>query len=125
MPRINELPTYETILEFQKVYVRAVALSWRDPEFAKELRKNPKAALANNLGYICPWNLDLEIQANEDIQQPETEKCSWSSKDGAWKNVPRNGLKVGIPQPPQKNNEQAIALAAYSDAGPTYLFTCC
>jgi len=36
-----------------------------------------------------------------------------------------NVMTVGIPEQPTNLDEEAVALAAYCDAGPCYLFTCC
>jgi ribosomally synthesized peptide (two-chain TOMM family) len=135
MPRNNELPSYESLLEFQEVWLRAIALAWADspqkpahPEkmpyttFSELLQKNPESALKDYLGYVCPWNLKLQTKV------PPPGSCHWvPGKDGQtghWENLPRNGISFGLPVAPVIE-QQAVAFAAYNDAGPTYLFTCC
>ncbi|KVC98409.1 hypothetical protein WI78_12530 [Burkholderia ubonensis] len=122
MAKNNASPTLESMLEFQKVYLRAIALSWRDPEFKKDLLKNPFDALAKHFGYQSPWIIDLEIV------EPESD-YGWKSGgegsgEGKW-HLPLNTMWVGIPEKPAPLSEEAVALAAYCDAGPSYLFTCC
>ena len=113
----NELPSYESLLEFQAVYLRAVALSWRNDKFHTEFVANPFAALAKWLNYNCPRNLDLVVR------EPKAEGCGWDAGNSRWI-LPPNKITIGLPEPP-KVQDQGIALAAYNDSGPTYLFTCC
>ncbi|EDT43636.1 BMA_0021/BMA_0022 family TOMM bacteriocin [Burkholderia ambifaria] len=120
MAKDNANPTLESMLEFQKVYLRAIALSWRDPAFKAELLDRPLDTLAKYFGYQCPWILDIEIEKTHGDH-------GWTSDGkggGSW-NLPRNVMTVGIPEQPTNLNEEAVALAAYCDAGPCYLFTCC
>ena len=117
MPRNNELPSYESLLEFQEVYVLAIALAWRDPVFKQALLDNPTRALEDYYGYKCPWNVNLKVR------EPADKNQGWDEKQQQW-HLPRDSISIGIPAKP-KDQSQAIALANYNDAGPTYLFTCC
>lgn len=116
MPFNNELPEYESLLEFQEVYLLAIALTWKDNEFKHLLIDNPDAALKNYFGYVCPWNVKLKV-----TPAPTGE---WHREKGKW-HLPKNTISVGVPVVPVDDEEVCIALAAYNDAGPTYLFTCC
>ncbi|MGU7770116.1 BMA_0021/BMA_0022 family TOMM bacteriocin [Burkholderia sp. MR1-5-21] len=118
MAKNNANPTLESMLEFQKVYLRAIALSWRDQKFKDELLKNPFDALAKYFSYQCPWIIDLEIV------KPGGGYGWNGSGNGSW-NLPRNVMTVGIPEQPASLGEESVALAAYCDAGASYLFTCC
>ncbi|WP_028311208.1 BMA_0021/BMA_0022 family TOMM bacteriocin [Derxia gummosa] len=123
MPRNNELPSYETLLEFQEVWLRAVALAWESPEFHRELLADPTEALRRNFAYQCPWILDLSVEAAEG---PE---FGWNVgkspvKGSRW-TLPPIMASFGVPKRPEKLAERGIAFAAYNDASPTYLFTCC
>ncbi|CAB3750675.1 hypothetical protein GQ57_36250 [Burkholderia sp. MSh2] len=113
----NATPTLESMLEFQQVYLRAIALSWRDPVFKEDLLTHPFDALSRYFNYQCPWLLELEVV------KPGA-GYGWDSREGSWR-LPRNTMTVGVPARPAQLNEEAVALAAYSDAGPCYLFTCC
>ena len=117
MPRDNRLPSYESMLEFQEVYLRAVALSWKDPAFRQALLHNPEQALADYFAYRCPWNVVLKVrEASGDGQ-------GWDKEARRWK-LPPVRTTFGLPAAPAID-EQLVAFAAYNDAGPTYLFTCC
>ncbi|KML47877.1 hypothetical protein VL15_31370 [Burkholderia cepacia] len=121
MAKENANPTLESMLEFQKVYLRAIALSWRNPDFKDELLKKPLDTLAKYFGYQCPWIIDIEV-----VEPPDGDH-GWRDhgRDGGSWHLPRNVMTVGIPEKPLSRDEEAVALAAYSDAGSTYLFTCC
>jgi hypothetical protein len=47
----------------------------------------------------------------------------WDAHHKTW-NLPPIRTTIGLPVAP-KIEEQLVAFAAYNDAGPTYLFTCC
>ena len=49
----NAVPSFESMLEFQEVYLRAIALSWEDAEFKGALLKNPLEALGRYFHYAC------------------------------------------------------------------------
>jgi ribosomally synthesized peptide (two-chain TOMM family) len=115
MPRNNEIPSYESLLEFQEVYLRAVALAWTDDGFKALLTSDMRAALENYFGYDCPWNVDLKAVEGG---------TGWDSKTKTW-DLPKMLTSVGLPNKPETFEEQLVAFAAYNDAGPTYLFTCC
>ncbi|NHZ89912.1 hypothetical protein F2P45_12940 [Massilia sp. CCM 8733] len=112
----NKIPTYESLLAFQEVYMRAIALSWHDHEFKQALLADPLLALQRYFGYKCPWNIALAIR-----EAPPG--SGWDSAARTW-NLPKNSMTFGVPQQPRVE-EEAIALAAYNDAGATYLFSCC
>jgi len=113
----NTTPTLESMLEFQQVYLRAIALSWQNRDFRDELLKNPTDALARYFDYQCPWLIDLEVVDPGDVR-------GWDSVEQRW-HLPQNTMSVGIPEQPKHLGEEIVALAAYSDAGSNYVFTCC
>ena len=120
MPRDNLMPTQADLLEFSEVYLRVIACSWTDEVFKKALIADPQSALRNYFGYVLPWNLNLSVK-------PCPPGHEWipgvGGRPGTWE-LPKNMMTFGVPTAP-KLHEQAVALAAYNDAGPTYLFTCC
>lgn len=121
MPFNNEVPSYESLLEFQEVYLLAVAVSWKDEVFKKKLLDNPMSALEHYFGYKCPWNITLKVT---DIPNGGPHKYGWDNAKGKW-HLPVNSITFGLPMLPERDEEVCIALASYNDAGPTYLFTCC
>jgi ribosomally synthesized peptide (two-chain TOMM family) len=115
----NAIPSYESMLELQEVYLRAIALSWRDPEFKRALLADAADALARYFDYRSPWLIDLKVK------EPEPSSgYGWNCTTKKWK-LPPPTLTFGIPTQPVDTIEEPIALAAYNDAGPAYLFTCC
>lgn len=117
MPRNNEVPSYESLLEFQEVYLRAVALSWENDEFKQAFLEKPQDALARYFGYRCPWTVELRVK------EADKSTYGWDQKQGKWY-LPRIKMSFGIPKAPEMK-ERLVAFGAYNDAGPTYLFTCC
>jgi ribosomally synthesized peptide (two-chain TOMM family) len=117
MPRNNQLPNYESLLEFQEVYLRAVALAWTDAKFKAQLLDDPYRAFRDTFSYILPWNVELRIF------EPIDPKQGWNPKARQW-NLPLMRTTFGLPAAPAFE-EQLVAFAAYNDAGPAYLFTCC
>jgi ribosomally synthesized peptide (two-chain TOMM family) len=113
----NGIPSFESLLELQEVYLRAIALAWRDPEFKQALLTDASDALARYLGYQAPWLLELKVK------EPGP-GYGWNPKTREW-SLPPHTLTFGIPTRPSDVVEEPIALAAYNDAGPAYLFTCC
>ena len=116
MPRDNRLPSQDTLLEFQEVYLRAIALAWKDADFKAALLDNPDAALADYFAYRCPWNLVLKVREAAAGE-------GWDDQTQSW-HLPPIKTTFGLPKAPDID-EQLVAFAAYNDAGPTYLFTCC
>jgi ribosomally synthesized peptide (two-chain TOMM family) len=113
----NATPTLESMLEFQQVYLRAIALSWENKTFKDDLKKHPADALARYFDYRCPWLLEIKIVEHD-------HESAWDENSQSWK-LPLNTMTVGIPERPDPHSDEAVALAAYSDAGSNYVFTCC
>ena len=128
----NSIPSYASILEFQEVYLRAIALIWSDEyekeenkeksTFREEFTTDPMKFLQEKFAYNCPWNINLEVT--------ESETAKWvcdGEKAGHWEGLEQNLIKFGHPQKPDPKyaNSESVALAAYNDSGPVYLFTCC
>lgn len=120
MAENNAVPTHQSLLDFPEVYLRAIALSWENEQFKRELLADPLDALERYFDYRCPWILNLKVAE----MPPDESHYGWDAKRQRW-NLPVNTLRVGIPTPPKHLAEEGIALAAYNDAGPAYLFTCC
>jgi len=108
----NAILNYESLLEFQEVYLRAVAHSWTNAEFKRELLENPAETIERYFGYRLPWALDFKL------------KEGGKYENGVW-DIPPHTICVGIPDAPLKFEDQAIALSLYNDSGPIYLFSCC
>lgn len=115
------VPTRESLLGFSEVYLQAIELSWRSSEFKEEFIKNPMSALQHYFHYTPSWNCILNV--TEPKNESNDKPFGWDNKTKTW-NLPTNTLSVGLPKAP-KIDQQAVALALYNNAGPSYLFTCC
>ena len=122
MPRNYEVPEYESLLEFQEVYLQAIALAWKSEAFKKALLDDAEKALDNAFGYKNPWSVKLKVADPKDLG-PDGKPYGWDSGSGSWR-LPRNTIHIGMPKQPEPD-DQAMALACYNNAGPSYLFTCC
>ncbi|MBT8339091.1 MAG: hypothetical protein HKP58_16110 [Desulfatitalea sp.] len=124
----NRLPDYESFLEFEEVYLRAVALAWTDEDFKEKLLSDAESAIEQYFNYRCPWSLDIQVR---EVNEKEIELgAGWhppaEGRQGFWK-LPKDTFYYRLPPKPDTIDpeEEPIALAAYNDSGPTYLFTCC
>lgn len=124
----NRLPDYASFLEFEEVYLRAIALSWVDEEFKAKLLASPEKTLGEYFNYRMPWCIDLSVR--EVTAEEKQAGAGWhpeaDGRKGFWK-LPRDTFYYKMPPKPKEldADEEPIALAAYNDSGPTYLFTCC
>ena len=119
----NRLPSYESFLEFHEVWLRAIALSWKDARFKKMLLEDTAKALQEYLNYKSPWSIDIKATV------PEDPSAKWHPAEGkanGYWTLPQDTFTYGIPPKPElPEDDEAVALAAYNDSGPGYLFTCC
>ena len=73
--------------------------------------------LEQYFNYNCPWNVNLAVE--------KSKAAMWHSDKGKWVGLEQNKITYGYPNKPKVLEQEPIALAAYNDSGPTYLFTCC
>lgn len=123
----NRIPSYEDLRAFSLVYMRAVALAWDDSETGRTFKSlfldRPEQALEQYFNYKCPWAINLVVRE----ACAEDPGSGWDPKAGIagkWR-LPRNRVVFGIPTKPEAPLSEAIGLAAYTDSGPNYLFSCC
>lgn len=112
----QSFPSWETMLEWQYVWLRAVAESWENAEFRAALLTDARAALKQKLGYELPRTMHLIVF--------EPEHGGYVVQDGVGNWVlPKNELHLPLPPKPKDEYSQAIALADYNNAGRSYPFT--
>ncbi len=123
----ERIPSYEDLRAFALVYLRAVALSWTDEEFKARLTHDPEGALTEYFNYKCPFAITLKVRelSAEEVRSG----CGWQPAQaptdaGNWK-LPPNEVVFSLPTRPDPMYDEAIALAAFADSGPGYLFSCC
>jgi ribosomally synthesized peptide (two-chain TOMM family) len=108
----DDYGTYDRFIKYRAVIMQAIALSWRDPAFRKQLHKNPKAALLRHFHYEFPFNMDLEVHFDNAEWAPETV--------ADWHIIQRNLLQMVLPPAPPMA-QQVEALAAYNTTHLTFL----
>ena len=106
MNKLASFPTYDEFLEYRAVIVQAIAASWHDSAFLEQLLEDPKAALFERFGYRYPFDLALKVQADTATWSPST--------NGGWITRQNNALELVLPPAPQREDQHAIALAAYN-----------
>jgi ribosomally synthesized peptide (two-chain TOMM family) len=116
-------PDYAALRALSQVWLRAVALAWDDESFARALNENAERALEEYFNYKCPFSINLSVLP------VDPKKHGWiPGKDGQlgrW-NLPPNQIIYNVPSKPDTEMyDEAVALAAYVQGGPTYLFSCC
>lgn len=104
--------SYDTFLTYRATIIRAIALAWRDPAFARDLEHNPKEALKERLHYDFPYDMDLSvIPASATFNAPVN--LDWISHT-------RNVVGLTLPPRPEPGQE-AVALAEYNARFLTFL----
>ncbi len=110
--------TLTDFLTFGAVMLRALALSWKDPQFQHALYADGLNALNAWLGYNSPWNFTVDISMDT--------TATWSPQSGRWSNLSNNRIEMNFPNAPKEFETSVwpIALTAYNSTGPQYPFTC-
>jgi ribosomally synthesized peptide (two-chain TOMM family) len=140
--------TKKQLKGWKNVWLKAIALSWRNPEFKQELIENPRIALAQHFGYTLPNYIDLTVFEANDPQNhtPVTQVNDGRRTDAEHENVkersahreygyhpeeggspwvmPNNQINLPLPPPPANLKDQAIALASFSNSN-SYPFSTC
>lgn len=109
-------PSWETMLEWQYIWLRAVAETWSNPEFKDALLKNARAALKWRFNYDLPSTMHLIVF------EPENGGYVFADGVGNWI-LPRNELHLPLPPKPKEEYSESVALADYNNAGRSYPFT--
>ena len=115
----NRPEAWSQMMEWQNIWLRAIALAWSNPEFKKALLADPRVAIRKAFDYEVNEALDLSVA------EVTAEEAQWNTKGNVdWCNLPNMRLTMPLPPAP-KIADQAVAISDYADAGRTYPFTCC
>lgn len=112
---MNETYGTDAMMGFRTVYLKAIARSWRDANFLKNLTKNPTECLQKTFNYNLPWDIDLKIEKvspKESIWDP-VNTGGWIGKNAV--------ISIWLPPAPDDTKEYAQAWAAYYDKYPSFL----
>lgn len=118
MTHDTSLSSTDPLLGFRLAYLRAIALSWRDPAFQKELLALPdiQPILAKNFGLQSCWpGLNISLSLNPD----KSRQTQWIPElTGGW--IGRDdAFVITLPQAPK--SDAAQALAAYYQQFPVFM----
>ena len=112
---------YANARRWQIIWPRAIAYAWANSDFKTELQEHPRETLKKYFNYELSVELELTIQDAPDGTPGYNPKAK--EDEDPWQHLPHMELKLFIPPAPKKLDEQAIALADYSDTGRTYPMT--
>ena len=116
---------------FGLVTGRLIALAWADPEFCRKLchMEDARGLVQDAMDIIVPWNFRLNFTVHEVTKLPQTapksssELVSLSTMSFDFDKFPLTEIALNMPAAPRQE-ERAIALAAYNHTGKQYPFTC-
>jgi ribosomally synthesized peptide (two-chain TOMM family) len=122
-PVANEDPLQglSSEIEWQIVWLQAIARSWADPAFRAVLIREPRTALFEAFGYSLPPLLDLVVF---DAKEAGWEPPLVGGGPNHWC-LPKTVVVMPLPPAPADEKQQVVALAAYNATGQAYPFTCC
>jgi ribosomally synthesized peptide (two-chain TOMM family) len=118
---------------WKSVWLKAVALSWKNSTFKQELICDPRTALAHHFGYTLPSYVDLTVFDPLHPKAPpppapapgKDDKYGYYPTEGGlpWV-MPNNQINLPLPPCPERAEDQAIALASFSSSN-SYPFSTC
>ncbi|WP_375759826.1 BMA_0021/BMA_0022 family TOMM bacteriocin [Corallococcus exercitus] len=94
-----------TVNDWQAVWMRAVALAWKEPEFEAALQKDPRQALKKRFDFDLPASIQLKVV-------PSTAKDA--AADSTWK-VNSAEVELHLPKKPADVADHAVALSSLTD----------
>ncbi len=108
----------DQLTEWRSVWLKAVALSWKDPAFKQELLADARRALEVYFDYTLPTSVDLKV-----VEPASPDTMGWRQRGGqhAW-SLPLPKLEMALPPKPKDDNLQAVALASYDPHHPMGCF---
>ena len=108
----NPYGSYDRFIAYRAALMEAIALAWRDPAFRDRLITDPKRALKEGVGYDFPFNMELGVDVDSAVWEPQTV--------GDWRVRHQNLLELVLPPAPEPD-EQVRALAAFNAHHLTFL----
>lgn len=118
----------DTTIKWQMVWLEAIALAWRDPEFKAELLKDPRKALrAHFLFDLGPYVKLTVREASPPAGGNPARGTRVEQLFNGWDPAsdPLTSEMVMALPPAPRLEDQGVALAFYNASGRAYPFTCC
>lgn len=94
-----------SVNEWHAVWMRAVALSWKDAAFEKALQKDPRQALKERFDFELPAGIHLKVV-------PSTAKDPAAATE--WK-LASADVELALPKKPDNVADHAVALSSLTD----------
>lgn len=92
--------------DWQGVWMRAVALAWKEPEFEAALRKDPREALKKRFDFDLPASIQLKVVSS-------SEKNAVAG--GTW-TADNSEVELILPKKPADVADHAVALSSLTDS---------
>lgn len=92
-----------TANDWHAVWMQAVARSWRDPEFEKQLKENPRQALKDGFNFKLPEGINLKVVPSSSRQDPSE-----------WKLLSAD-VEMPLPPKPKDVDDHAVALSSLTN----------
>lgn len=90
--------------ELKFVWLKAVALSWKDATFKQKLLEEPRAALKSFLGVEVPEGVELRVR----------EGSAEQAREGGFVQSLGKLMEIILPPPPAESRLQVVALSDYA-----------
>ena len=97
--------TQPSVNEWQAVWMRAVALSWKDSKFEAALQQDPRQALKERFDFELPAGIHLKV-----VPPTATEPAAASE----WK-LASTDVELALPKRPDNVADHAVALSSLTD----------
>jgi ribosomally synthesized peptide (two-chain TOMM family) len=117
----------DTTIKWQMVWLEAIALAWRDPEFKKKLLAQPRFTLVEYFNFDLGPYVKLTIRECAPPVGNPAAKTRLEQVFGGWDPAtdPLQSEMIMALPPAPKVEDQAVALSFYNASGRAYPFTCC
>jgi ribosomally synthesized peptide (two-chain TOMM family) len=117
----------DTTIKWQMVWLEAIALAWRDPEFKAELIQDPRRTLRAHflfdLGPYVKLTVREATPGDDNASRGTRVEKLFNGWDPA--SDPLTSEMIMALPPAPKVEDQAVALSFYNASGRAYPFTCC
>lgn len=117
----------DTTIKWQMVWLEAIALAWRDPQFKAELLANPRKALRGYFNFDLGPYVKLVVRECTPPAANATASNKFEAAFGGWdpSGDPLTSEMIMALPPAPPVEDQAVALSFYNASGRAYPFTCC
>lgn len=119
----------DTTIQWQMVWLEAIALAWRDEQFKQQLLTDPRATLRRYFNFDLGPYVKLTVReaspppADADPHPAHKLAHAFGGWDPAQDPLTSEMIMALPPKP--RTEDQGVALSFYNASGRAYPFTCC